>query len=189
MGLIPRWRLRYPVFYLLSATRKDDQQVTLIIRFNYPKPFYSPSCKQRKKFEHNPTERYCTLHQTSRTPWFRDWNPVSLSAYCRFGWIGLRRWSGWRGSNSQHLAWKASTLPIELQPHIGRFIRTMSRPIRWVVFGVTNFLHASSCNRFHRWYLQFLCRIETNLHRGSYPLPLEWVSRRPVGTFETNTIF
>lgn len=26
-------------------------------------------------------------------------------------------WSGERGSNPQHLAWKASTLPIELSPH------------------------------------------------------------------------
>lgn len=30
----------------------------------------------------------------------------------------ILKWSGRRGSNSQQLAWKARTLPIELRPHL-----------------------------------------------------------------------
>lgn len=35
--------------------------------------------------------------------------PIPVRRWCR--------WSGWRASNSQLSAWKADTLPIELQPH------------------------------------------------------------------------
>nr|DAG70886.1 MAG TPA: hypothetical protein [Caudoviricetes sp.] len=33
------------------------------------------------------------MHQTSRTPWFRDSNSASLSTYYRFRWIRLRWWN------------------------------------------------------------------------------------------------
>lgn len=31
------------------------------------------------------------------------------------------RWSGRRGSNSRHAAWKAAALPTELLPHVGMY--------------------------------------------------------------------
>lgn len=40
---------------------------------------------------------------------------LTVHCYYQLSYIGII-WSGVRESNSQHLAWKASTLPIELTP-------------------------------------------------------------------------
>ena len=42
--------------------------------------------------------------------------PLSYNGFEDCG-FNLERWSGRRGSNSRHLAWKANALPTELLPH------------------------------------------------------------------------
>jgi hypothetical protein len=84
--------------------------------------------------------------------------------------ISQDAWSGRRGSNSRHLAWKASALPTELHPHCG----------------LPNHLHTRLTNayrlliHFYNWWRRLDSNQRTLRERIYSPSPL--TTRPPLPT-------
>jgi hypothetical protein len=75
-----------------------------------------------------PKYNYCRLRTLRSNPALLQ-NPLKLSTKPDV------RWSGRRGSNSRHLAWKASALPTELHPHTRQIAGSITPPSQLLVEG------------------------------------------------------